>query len=93
MLLEQFVPGSQVGERFRVGDIVHKHNAMRILQICWYQTSITLLTCRIPHLQSINIAIPADIFDIEIDAYCGLHYGHVYIVILIKFIRGVAFDD
>lgn len=75
MFLEQFQPHPDVLQRVLLGDIVHKDNALCIFEVCGDQASVSLLACCVPHLQAVNLAISANVFDIEVDAHRCLGYA------------------
>ena len=58
--------------KISVVGIINKNNTMSVLQIGWYKTTISLLPCSIPHLQSIILPILINILDIKIYSYSGL---------------------
>lgn len=75
MLLEQFLPHSDVLKGILFGDVVNEDDALRIFEVGWDKTTVSLLACCVPHLQTIYFAVLGNVSYIEVYANCGLGKG------------------
>ena len=66
MLLEKLLPHLDIFQWIVASDIIYKNDALCIFKIGWNEATISLLSSRIPHLQSIYLSISGDISHIEI---------------------------
>lgn len=62
------MPVFDILECLGFGDIKDMDNTVSVFEIGGYETTISLLTGRIPHLKTIYLAIFIEILDVEIDA-------------------------
>lgn len=72
MLEEQLLPTADPVVSRRLGDIEDMDHTMGVFEIGWDQTAVALLTSGVPHLESVVLAVPVEIFDVEVDADCVL---------------------
>lgn len=73
MLFEQFMPHSDILKRTLLRNIINEDCKLCIFEVCGDQTAISLLPSRIPHLQTVALAVLGDILHIKIDADCCLN--------------------
>lgn len=72
MLGEEVMPRVESLQGFEAGQIKDQDDAMCIFEVGGDEASIALLAGSVPHLQAVEVAIFGDIFNVEVDADCGL---------------------
>jgi hypothetical protein len=64
-----------------------------IFQIRRNETAISFLSGRVPHLQTVVLAVFIDVFDAEIDSDRGLNERKSYMVSIFELIVGISLND
>jgi hypothetical protein len=64
-----------------------------IFQIGRNETAIPFLSSRVPHLQTVVLAVFIDVFDAEINSDSGLNEEKSYMVAFFELIVGIALND